>query len=70
MKSLQSRWSAVVLFIGGVTLCVGATGCALRASTDFGPGGDEPAHRSVSAGAGPFRDLFGTDRRERDPVNE
>ena len=35
----------------------------MRATTDFGPGGDEPAHRSVSAGAGPFHDLLSSDRR-------
>ena len=38
------------------------TGCALHATTDFGPG-DEPTHQSVGAGAGPFHDLLSSDRR-------
>ncbi len=57
-----SRAMVFVLAVGGLMLCLGATGCALRATTDFGPG-DEPAHRSVGAGAGPFHDLLSSDRR-------
>ena len=52
-----------LLLAGSLIFAVG--GCALRATTDFGPG-DEPHRQSVGAGAGPFHDLFRSDNRRGD----
>lgn len=57
------RGACRVLLAGGLIVAVG--GCALRATTDFGPG-DEPHHQSVGAGAGPFPNLFRSDSQRGD----
>ncbi len=67
--TLTARPILLALPAGCFALCLGATGCALRASTDFGPG-DETAHQSVSAGAGPFHNLLGADRQGEGSGNE
>ena len=46
----------------GLLLTLLTGGCALRATTDFGPG-DEPHRRSAGAGVGPFPDVFNSDAR-------
>ena len=51
------------LLAAGLVLAV--SGCALRATTDFGPG-EEPHHQSVGAGAGPFPNLLGSDGHRGD----
>ena len=52
----------LVLAVGCLALCWGVAGCALRATTDFGPG-DDPSHQSVGAGVGPFHNLLNSDRQ-------
>ena len=49
------RCTCLLLLSVGLSFAVG--GCALRATTDFGPG-DEPHRQSAGAGAGPFPSLF------------
>ena len=41
---------------------LGTNGCALRATTDFGPG-DEPHHQFIGAGVGPFPNALSSDGR-------
>ena len=53
------------LFAVGSLLTLLIAGCALRATTDFGPG-DEPHRQSVGSGVGPFRNLFDSDARHRE----
>ena len=45
---------------GSLLLTLLTNGCALRATTDFGPG-DEPHRQSVGSGVGPFPNLLNTD---------
>ena len=42
------------------SLIFAVSGCALRATTDFGPG-DEPHRQSVGAGGSPFPNLLHSD---------
>ena len=44
-------------FLAGILSILLTTGCALRATTDFGPG-DEPHRQSVTSGVGPFPNLL------------
>ena len=48
------------LFAVSAVLTLLTAGCALRATTDFGPG-DEPHRQSVGSGVGPFHNLLNSD---------
>ena len=52
------RCFLVLTLIAPLALLTG--GCALSATTDFGPG-DEPHRRSVFSGVGPFAKVFSSD---------
>ena len=52
-------------FAISILLSLLTNGCALRATTDFGPG-DEPHHQSVGSGVGPFPNLFNSDKHNDD----
>ena len=67
----RPHWLLCILIPGCLLAGFALSGCALRATTDSGAGSDEPAHRSVGAGAGPFHDLLDSNRGvKNDPAGD